>query len=52
VLNGEFGPSQSITTIGTFLQPDYHGPEQEALQKLIEAGELIIRPEAVKRYRP
>ena len=46
--NEASGGRQSIMTIGSFLQPEHDGPQQVALKKLIEAGELVIRPEMMK----
>jgi hypothetical protein len=38
------GGRQSIMTLASFLQPDQAGPQQDALNKLIETGQLVIWP--------
>jgi hypothetical protein len=39
---------QSIMTLASFLQPDQAGPQQDALNKLIEGGHLVIWPNSPK----
>ena len=38
------GGRQSIMALASFLQPDQAGPQQDALNKLIETGQLVIWP--------
>ena len=44
------GGRQSIMTLASFLQPDQAGPQQDALNKLIESGQLVIWPNTPKQY--
>lgn len=44
------GGSQRILTIESFLTPEHSGPQQEAIKKLIENGELFINPARTKQY--
>jgi hypothetical protein len=48
--NEASGGRQRILTIGSLLAPEHSGPQQEALKKLIENGELFIDPAATKQY--
>jgi hypothetical protein len=43
------GGRQSIMTLASFLQPDQAGPQQDALNKLIESGQLVIWPNPSKQ---
>lgn len=47
--NAASGGRQSIMTLGSFLQPDRAGPQQDALNKLIESGQLVIWPNPSKQ---
>jgi hypothetical protein len=44
------GGRQSIMTLASFLQPDHAGPQQDALNKLIESGQLVIWPNTPRQY--
>ena len=44
------GSRQSIMTLASFLQPDQAGPQQDALNKLIETGQLLIWPNTPKQH--
>lgn len=44
------GGRQSIMTLASFLQPDQTGPQQDALNKLIESGQLVIWPNTPKQH--
>lgn len=44
------GGRQSIMTLASFLQPDQAGPQQDALNKLIETGQLLIWPNTPKQH--
>jgi hypothetical protein len=37
-------------TLASFLQPDHAGPQQDALNKLIESGQLVIWPNTPRQY--
>jgi hypothetical protein len=43
------GGRQSIMTLASFLQPDQASPQQDALNKLIESGQLVM-PNTPKQY--
>lgn len=43
------GGRQSIMTIAAFLQPSQAGPQQDALNKLIEGGQLVM-PNTPKQH--
>jgi hypothetical protein len=48
--NEASGGRPRIVTIESFLAPEHSGPQQEAIKKLIENGELFIYPARTKQY--
>ncbi len=48
--NEASGGRQCILTIDSFLTPEHSGPQQEAIKKLIDTGELFVNPARTKQY--
>ena len=48
--NAASGGIQRISTMEAFLSPEQQGPPQDAVKKLIDRGELSLRPEKSKQH--